>query len=39
MNCSNFSAFPQFFLSEKVKLDSFVVAAAIASVPGFAGFC
>ena len=39
MNCSNFSAFAQFFLSEKAKLDSFAVAAAVASVPGFDGFC
>ena len=30
MNCSNFSAFPPFFPSEKVKLDSFVVAAVTA---------
>ena len=37
MNCSNFSAFPPFFPSEKVKLDSFVVAAATAPVSGFAG--
>ena len=37
MNCSNFSAFPPFFPSEKVKLDSFVVAVATAPVSGFAG--
>ena len=37
MNCSNFSAFPLFFSSEKVKLDSFVVAAATAPVSAFAG--
>lgn len=37
MNCSNFSAFPPFFPSERVKLDSFVVAAATAPESGFAG--